>query len=158
MFQSELEQELESGKQDSDAFEERKKEFLYEINTSGKYHVLKEKLKKTIVRIVKEHFHKTGSIRGLYKDERDHFYSELYAYLVAAMRNTIQGMVAAKANELHLNVVPHNTQQMVQERDLLIEISTKEKMLQRNLRLCEEALNLGRNVAEAEKYMKKMMA
>ena len=41
-----------------DAFEERKKEFLYEINTSGKYHILKEKLKKTIVRIVKEHFKK----------------------------------------------------------------------------------------------------
>jgi hypothetical protein len=59
----------------ADSFEERKKEFLYEINTSGKYHILKEKLKKTIVRIVKEHFKKTGSIRGLYKDERDHFYS-----------------------------------------------------------------------------------
>lgn len=66
----------------TDSFEERKKEFLYEINTSGKYHILKEKLKKTIVRIVKEHFKKTGSIMGLYKDERDHFYSELYSFLV----------------------------------------------------------------------------
>jgi hypothetical protein len=56
-------------------FDERKKEFLYEINTSGSYHVMKEKMKKTIVRIVKEHFQKTGSIKGLHKDERDHFYS-----------------------------------------------------------------------------------
>lgn len=38
--------------------EERKKEFFYEINTSGKYHILKEKMKKTIVRIVREHFGK----------------------------------------------------------------------------------------------------
>ena len=37
-------------------FDELKKEFFYEINTQGKYHILKEKLKKSIVRIVKEHF------------------------------------------------------------------------------------------------------
>jgi hypothetical protein len=47
-----------SEKQRQEAFEERKKEFLYEINTSGKYHIMKEKMKKTIVRIVKEHFQK----------------------------------------------------------------------------------------------------
>ena len=50
---------------------------------------MKEKLKKTIVRIVKEHFKKQGSIRGLHKDERDHFYSELYAYLVQQMRTAV---------------------------------------------------------------------
>jgi hypothetical protein len=85
MFYNVLDQEAQGGKTDAElneAFEERKKEFLYEINTSGKYHILKEKLKKTIVRIVKEHFKKAGSIRGLYKDDRDHFYSELYAFLV----------------------------------------------------------------------------
>lgn len=43
---------------------------------------MKEKLKKTIVRIVKEYFKMTGSIKGLHKDERDHFYSTLYSYLV----------------------------------------------------------------------------
>ena len=50
---------------------------------------MKEKLKKTIVRIVKEYFKKTGSIRGVYKDERDHFYTELYSYLVKEMRKTV---------------------------------------------------------------------
>jgi hypothetical protein len=39
-------------------------------------------MKKTIVRIVKEHFGKTGPIKGLCKDERDHFYSDLYVFLV----------------------------------------------------------------------------
>jgi len=46
-----------------------KKEFFYEINTQGKYHILKEKMKKSIVRIVKEHFNRPDSqIRGVYKD------------------------------------------------------------------------------------------
>ena len=109
LFSSELEQEAVGSGQKSDKevqeqFEERKKEFLYEINTSGKYHVLKEKLKKTIVRIVKEHFKKAGSIKGLYKDERDHFYSQLYAYLVQQMRDTVLQMVDRKRNELHEDV------------------------------------------------------
>ena len=69
-----------SEKKKSETFEERKKEFLYDINTSGKYHIMKEKMKKTIVRIVKEHFQKSeqGGVKGIYKDERDHFYSQLY--------------------------------------------------------------------------------
>lgn len=53
----------------SDKFEEMKKEFFYEINTSGKYHILKEKMKKSIVRIVKEHFKRQEkSIKGISKD------------------------------------------------------------------------------------------
>jgi len=39
-----------------DKFNDQKKEFFYEINTQGKYHILKEKMKKSIVRIVREHF------------------------------------------------------------------------------------------------------
>jgi hypothetical protein len=47
-------------------------------------------MKKTIVRIVREHFGKQNeSIKGLHKNERDHFYSELYRYLVEQMKGTI---------------------------------------------------------------------
>ena len=63
MFQQDLETQAKipmSQKETNNAYEERKKEFLYEINTKGKYHILKEKMKKTIVRIVREHFGKTG--------------------------------------------------------------------------------------------------
>lgn len=57
------------------------------MNTQGKYHILKEKMKKSMVRIVKEHFKRDDrSIRGLTKDNRDHFYSELYQFLVRNMR------------------------------------------------------------------------
>jgi hypothetical protein len=82
LFATELQEEQQnrekSEKQRQEAFEERKKEFLYEVNTTGKYHIMKEKMKKTIVRIVKEHFGKQAGeagVKGIYKDERDHFYS-----------------------------------------------------------------------------------
>lgn len=100
LFQEELEGEQRE-RPKTDKFEDRKKEFLYEINTSGKYHVMKEKMKKTIVRIVKEHFHKTGAVKGIYKDERDHFYSQLYQYLVQQMRQTVREIVQRKRDELH---------------------------------------------------------
>jgi hypothetical protein len=53
-------QTTKTDKETKEDYENRRKEFLYDINTSGKYHILKEKMKKTIVRIVKEHFGKTG--------------------------------------------------------------------------------------------------
>ena len=93
-----------SAQESNSCYEERKKEFLYEINKSGKYHILKERMKKTIVRIVKEHFGMKGSIKGLHKNDQDRFYSELYVFLVKEMRETVQQMVACEQNELHENV------------------------------------------------------
>lgn len=90
----------------SEKFDEMKKEFFYEINTQGKYHIMKEKMKKSIVRIVKEHFNRQDpSIRGVFKDSRDHFYSDLYKFLVEKMRDTINGLIERKKHELHANIM-----------------------------------------------------
>ena len=43
--------------------------------------ILKEKLKKFIVRIVREKYRKRTTVKGIFKDEKDQFYSELFAYL-----------------------------------------------------------------------------
>jgi len=77
-------------------------------------------MKKTIVRIVREHFGKNNeSIKGLHKDQRDHFYSELYCYLVQQMKITVQEMCKNERDELHLNVaVP--PEQAEREKDHLI--------------------------------------
>ena len=137
------------------AYEERKKEFLYEINQSGKYHILKEKMKKTIVRIVKEHFKKHGSIKGLSKDDHDHFYSELYIFLVQEMRKTTQEMVKCEKNELHENVsIPDD--QAARERDNLIEQHTGETIAERNKRLAFEEEFLKCDTAAAEQYLIKL--
>ena len=119
-------------------------------------------MKKTIVRIVKEHFQKQDpqGVKGLYKDERDHFYSQLYAYLVQQMRLTVKEIVQRKKNELHENVtVPQD--QFTSERDRLIAIESSgdqqgENLSQRYKRLGEEYEQLYCNAGEAENYMVKM--
>ena len=118
-------------------YENRRKEFLYEINTTGKYHILKEKMKKTIVRIVREHFGKQGVLMGLHKNEVDHFYSELYVFLTAQMRKSVTDMVSACESELHENVtIPK--EQAIRERDHLIEKHIQESACDRNERLAYE--------------------
>ena len=106
------------------ARENRRDRFLYDFNVSNKYHILKEKLKKTVVRIVKDKYAKTGlqakhSIKGVTATERDQFYSELYAYLVEQMHASVDGVVATKRNELHEElVIPHEQARI--ERDNLL--------------------------------------
>jgi len=119
-------------------FDELKKEFFYEINTQGKYHILKEKLKKSIVRIVKEHFKRADqSIRGLTKDSRDHFYSELYNFLVEKMRETVRSLVDRKRNELHANIIIPKEQGQL-ETEHVIEKTLGESTIQRYKRLSKE--------------------
>jgi len=111
---------------------------------------------------VKEHFHKQDlqGVKGLYKDERDHFYSQLYAYLVQQMRLTVKEIVQRKKNELHENVtVPQ--EQFTSERDRLIALETsdtQENLSQRYKRLAQEYEQLYCNGAEAENYMLKLAA
>lgn len=158
MFQKDLEHQSKiamSQKESSDAYEERKKEFLYEINTKGKYHILKEKMKKTIVRIVREHFGKSEQIKGLKKDERDQFYSELYVYLVGQMRETVAEMIQSEKNELHLNVVVP-TEQADRERDHMIHKQTAETTKVRFERMAYEEEFLRNRPAQAEQYLLKL--
>jgi hypothetical protein len=112
-------------------------------------------MKKTIVRIVKEHFKKHGSIKGLSKDDHDHFYSELYIFLVQEMRKTTQEMVKCEKNELHENVsIPDD--QAGRERDNLIEQHTGETIAERNKRLAFEEEFLKCDTAAAEQYLIKL--
>ena len=40
----------------------RRKQLVFELNRSGRYLQLKEQLKASVLRIVKEHYHKSGSM------------------------------------------------------------------------------------------------
>lgn len=137
-------------------FDECKKEFFYEINTQGKYHILKEKMKKSIVRIVKEHFARTDqSIKGITRDARDHFYSELYNFLVSRMRATVRQLVERKRNELHNNIIIPKEQGQL-ETDHLIEKTLGESTIQRYKRLSMEQEDLYNNQPKAEEYVIKL--
>ncbi len=45
--------------------QKRKEYFLYDFNISGKYKILKERIKKSIVKICRDKFNKSGSITGI---------------------------------------------------------------------------------------------
>lgn len=153
---TELEKRDLSSDKQAAIFEEHKKEFFYEINTQGKYHILKEKMKKSIVRIVREHFKRTdASIRGLTRDTRDHFYSDLYQFLVEKMRQSVRQLVQRKKHELHSNILVPKEQAAL-ETEHLIEKTLGESMIARFKRLSSEQEDLYNNKANAEEYMIKL--
>lgn len=63
--------------------EERKRVFLYELNTSGKYYAFKERLKYFIVKIVREKFMYTTNFDN--QEELQAFISKLYIFLLDHM-------------------------------------------------------------------------
>jgi hypothetical protein len=113
-------------------------------------------MKKSIVRIVKEHFKRNDqSIKGITRDQRDHFYSELYNFLVARMRMTVKQLVERKRNELHNNIIIPKEQGQL-ETDHLIEKTLGESTIQRYKRLSMEQEDLYNNQAKAEEYVIKL--
>eukprot|EP00826_Nyctotherus_ovalis_P022722 TRINITY_DN1755_c0_g1_i7.p1 TRINITY_DN1755_c0_g1~~TRINITY_DN1755_c0_g1_i7.p1 ORF type:complete len:889 (-),score=345.58 TRINITY_DN1755_c0_g1_i7:148-2814(-) len=129
-----------------------REDFIDELNRSGKYFVLKEKLKKAVVRIAKEKYGKTiESLRGLTKDERDQYYSELYTYLVDNMHETINELVDAKRQELHEEIVARK-EIAQREKDLMVNKANEEDYVKRYKRLFKEYYRAG-DYKAAENYM-----
>ena len=79
--------------------------FYYNFNVSGKADTLKEKLKRFVVRIIREKFNKRSDLRGVFRDNRDMFYSELYAYLTDEIKLSMDEYVLEKKDELHEHVI-----------------------------------------------------
>eukprot|EP01105_Mastigella_eilhardi_P026937 TRINITY_DN79_c0_g2_i1.p1 TRINITY_DN79_c0_g2~~TRINITY_DN79_c0_g2_i1.p1 ORF type:complete len:1197 (+),score=355.13 TRINITY_DN79_c0_g2_i1:447-3593(+) len=73
--------------------DQRRKQFLYALNTGGQYFTFKEKLKKAVVRIVNEKFHKQ---RFDSKRELDLFLNELYVFLMDEMHTTLNKTMQGK--------------------------------------------------------------
>ncbi len=79
--------------------------FMINFNVSGKAELLKEKLKKFIVRIVREKYKKKTNVKGVFKDEKDQFYSELFAYLTDEVKLAMDDYVVQKKDELHEHII-----------------------------------------------------
>jgi tetratricopeptide (TPR) repeat protein len=60
-------------------------EFVFYLNDTGKYHSFKEKLKSTVIQIVKEKFQNESNK----KNEMEKMYNDLYVYLINQMHTTI---------------------------------------------------------------------
>ena len=127
--------------------------FLDKFNTSGRADLLKEKLKKFIVRIVREKFgKKKTSVKGVYKDDRDQFYSELYAYLTDTLKIATDEFVELKKDELHEYVTTPFSQSKKEIMDYITR-ENKEPEDKRLLRLSKEN-ELLNDYSKAVKYYK----
>ena len=127
--------------------------FLEKFNTSGRADLLKEKLKKFIVRIVRDKFGKKKTpIRGVFKDERDQFYSELYGYLTDVLKKATNEFTELKKDELHENVITPFAQSKKEIMDYITR-ENKEPEDKRLLRLSKEN-ELLNDFSKAVKYYK----
>ena len=127
--------------------------FLEKFNTSGRADLLKEKLKKFIVRIVRDKFGKKKTpIKGVFKDERDQFYSELYSYLTDILEKATKEFTELKKDELHENVITPFSQSKKEIMEYITR-ENKEPEDKRLLRLSKEN-ELLNDYSKAVKYYK----
>jgi hypothetical protein len=137
MFEEDLRREGIGGCAD-ETFEARKEQFLYDFNTSGKYHIMKEKLKKTIVKITRNTFKKRNGFKGLHMDDRDHFYSTMYSHMVNQIQLCLAGMVSDRKDILHENVLISDKKAAKKEIEVLVDSKLKETEEERLARLAQE--------------------
>ena len=125
--------------------------FLEKFNNSGRANLLKEKLKKFIVKIVREKYNKKNtSVKGVFKDKRDQFYSELYAYLTDYVKKATDEFVHLKKDEIHEHVLVSFAQSKKEIMNYAIR-QNKEPEDKRLLRLSRENELLD-DYAQAVKY------
>ena len=127
--------------------------FFEKFNSSGKADLLKEKLKKFIVKIVREKYGKKGKpVKGVHRNKEDQFYSELYAYLTDSVKQAMNELVKVKKDELHEDVVVSFSQSKKEIMNYAIR-QNKEPEDKRLLRLSKEN-ELLNNYSKALKYFK----
>ena len=127
--------------------------FFDKFNTSGRADLLKEKLKKFIVKIVREKYGKKGvPVKGVHRNKEDQFYSELYAYLTDAIKQATNEYVQLKMDELHENVIVSFSQSKKEIMNYAIR-QNKEPEDKRLLRLSKEN-ELLNDYSKALKYFK----
>ena len=111
--------------------------FLFSFNMSKKADILKEKLKRFIVRIVREKFSKKENVKSVFKNEKDQFYSELFSYLCDEVKICMDQYVNQKRDELHEHILS-SYQQSRKEVNLYANKITKETEDIRLVRLSKE--------------------
>jgi len=131
--------------------ERRKQDYLYEMNLLGKAHDLKEKLKKSVVRIAREKHRKEESLKGTSLSQGGRFDSELYAYLTEQINVCVDEFIGEKREELHEDLTV-TKDLMTREKEQLQSLTMKETQDERMMRLVGECELVG-DVKLAEQYM-----
>lgn len=83
----------------------RKEQFLYDFNVSGKYKILKDRIKKVIVHLCEHYFTEqmagSKTFTGVSCTIRDQFYSDIYNFLVSKYRQALQELIFEKKESLN---------------------------------------------------------
>ncbi|EGR33947.1 tetratricopeptide repeat protein [Ichthyophthirius multifiliis] len=133
----------------------RKELFLYHFGKENKYKILKEKLKKSIIKICRDKFQKNGFIQGITNDQKDMFYSEIYVFLIEQTRQTLSDLIELKKEDFHEDIIL-TYEQSQKERDKILINITKESQEEKLLRLSNE-YEIINQIDLAEKYMKNLI-
>lgn len=75
----------------------RKEQFLYDFNVSGKYKILKDRMKKVIVHLCESYFTEqmgnSKTFTGISCTIKDQFYSEIYTFLVTKYKQILYELI-----------------------------------------------------------------
>mgnify|MGYP001088324820 FL=1 len=68
------------------------KDFVFELNSSGKYFHFKERLKSSILRIAHETLNAPGLMQPSLEEDRDAFFNKLYVHLIKSMHVALNSL------------------------------------------------------------------
>ena len=122
--------------------ENRKEKFIIEFSTNPKYFVLRDKLKKAILRIAADRYRKKVGHKGLTQTERDKFKAELYCFLNNQMRTIIPEILNFHSTDIHQDIIQQK-QVLTEEKNKQLAKTFTEADKDKNLRLFQEFDNLG---------------
>ena len=79
---------------------------MNEFNTQGKFNVVKERLKRAVIRIIKDKYEK--EVTKLTPEEKNKFLSEIYSYLYEQMKVTKNEYLEQEPDKIHEDILIAN--------------------------------------------------
>ena len=122
-----------------DEASKRKKDLVFDLNTSGKYLQLKDSLRESVVRIVKEKYRRTGHMTH---EELQGIYNDVYMYLVDEMHLALAGLFGPKAEAtaaLPDKARLHDLQNLADEYEVMGLLESAEKCHQERVLVKDDA-------------------
>ena len=111
--------------------------FLAKFIESGKANIIKEKLKKFIIKIALEKYKKRPEVNQKFEEQREKFFSEIYAYICEEVKLGMDEYIYMKRDEIHEHILSSYDQSRKEIINYAIR-KTKEPEEKRLLRLSNE--------------------
>lgn len=134
--------------------EKKKEQFLEKFHVERKYELVREKLRKSVVKLVRDKFQKSDTLNDINTETKNKLFSELYVYLIEQVKQTQADLLRTRKEDFHEDLY-HAHEELVKDRDHIIFSLQKESLAERYHRLAHEA-EIVNNFEEAEKNYKNL--